>query len=105
MYLSKLFPFSILPEADKAKIVTADVSCQYGIKHVIVHIIHSKLSNVSNDSRPSDDELSAIVSFLDGYGKFMPGYKRCLLNFLCSIEYIYKHQKKQGRNIFSTTEK
>ena len=34
MYLSKLFPFSILPEADKAKIVTADVSCQYGIKHV-----------------------------------------------------------------------
>ena len=43
-YLSKLHPFSILPEADKAKNVTADVSCQSRIKHAIVHMMHSKLS-------------------------------------------------------------
>ena len=45
------------------------------------------------------------MSFLDMYGKSMPGYKRCLLNFPCLIEYIYEHQKKQDRYIFSTTEK
>ena len=73
MYLSKLCPFSILPEYDKAKIVTADVSCQSGIKNVIVHMIHSKISNFFNDSRLSDDKLAATVSFLDGYGKSMPG--------------------------------
>ena len=54
MYLSKLCPFSILSESDKAKIVTADVSCQSGMKHVVVHMIHSKVSNFSNKSRPSD---------------------------------------------------
>ena len=73
MYLSKLCPFNILPEADKAKIVTADVSCKSGIKHAIVHMIQSKISNFSNDSRPSDSELAATVSFLDGYGKPIPG--------------------------------
>ena len=68
-------------------------------------MIHVKISYFSNDSRPSDDELAATVSFLDEYGKYMPGYKRFLLNFCCLIEYIYNHQKKQGRYIFSTTEK
>ena len=99
MYLSKLCHFSILPEDDKEMIFTAEVCYQSGIKHIIVHMIHLKISNFSDDSRPSDDELATTVSFLDGCGKSMSGCKRCLLNCCRLLEYIYKHQKKQGRYI------
>ena len=35
----------------------------------------------------------------------MPGFNRCLLDLCRLTEYIYKHQRKAGRYIFSSIEK
>ena len=102
-YLTTSCQYTILPDSEKERIMITDVSCQTGIKHVIVYILHSKISNYSSNLRPSEDELAVTVSFLDTYGKPSPGFNRCLLDFSKFAEYIYKHQKKQGRYIFSKT--
>ena len=64
-YLTKSCPFSILAESDKDRIMTTDISCQISIKHVIVHMLHSKISNFSNHLRSSEEDLAVTVTFLD----------------------------------------
>ena len=102
-YLLKSCPYTIISNSEKQRLISTDVSCKAGIKHVIVYILHSKISIYSSNERPTEDELAVTVSFLDSYGKEIPGYNRCLLDFSKFTEYIYKHQKKRGRYIFSKT--
>jgi len=105
-YLKTLSPYSILSASDKNRIITSDVTVgRNGIKHVVVHMMHSKISVIHNKGRPSEDEFVATVSFLDCCGQPLTGYNRCLLNFSRLTEYLYKNQRKAGRYIFSTVEK
>ena len=105
-YLKTMSPYSILTALDKNRIITSDVTGgRNGIRHVVVHMMHSKISVIHNNGRPSEEEFVATVSFLDSYGQPLDGYKRCLLNFGRLTEYLYKNQQKGGRYIFSTVEK
>ena len=105
-YLKTMSPYSILTALDKNRIITSDVTGgRNGIRHVVVHMMHSKISVIHNNGRPSEEEFVATVSFLDLYGQPLDGYDRCLLNFGRLTEYLYKNQRKVGRYIFSTVEK
>ena len=105
-YLKTMSPYSILTALDKNRIITSDVTGgRNGIRHVVVHMMHSKISVIHNNGRPSEEEFVATVSFLDLYGQPLDGYDRCLLNFGQLTKYLYKNQRKFGRYIFSTVEK
>ena len=64
--------------------------------------IHVKYCVTNYQIRPQENDMVATVTFLDGYGKRTPGYNRCLLSLPRLVEYIYKHNLKSGRFIFST---
>ena len=104
-YMTTRCPFSSIDQNRHANIITTDVSGRIGIKHVIVHMVHSKVNVSSLQNRPQEDDLAATVTYLDLYGKPMSGYNRCLLNLRVLIEYIYKHQRKSGWYIFSTLDR
>ena len=46
--------------------------------------------------------MESTVTLLDSYGKPMSGFNRSLLDLCRLKEYIYKHQSKSGRYIFSS---
>ena len=103
-YLKTMIPYSILTALDKNRIITSDVTGgRNGIRHVVVHMMHSKISVIHNNGQPSEEEFVATVSFLDLYGQPLDGYDRCLLNFGRLTEYLYKNQRLV--DIFSTVEK
>ena len=101
-YIHLSAPFSKLNVKDVNRIINTDVSGRRGFKHVLVHTIHVKYCVTNYQIRPQENDMVATVTFLDGYGKPTPGYNRCLLSLPRLIEYIYKHNLRSGRFIFST---
>ena len=42
-YLTNSCSFSISTQYNKERIVSTDVSCQTGVKHLVSHMLHSKI--------------------------------------------------------------
>ena len=103
-YLLFHAPFSILNVSEAKDIIDDNVSSRKGVKHLLVHSLHTKwLCNTQ--SRPNQDELAARITFLDKLGKPHFGYTQCLVDLRKVIEYTYKHNSTNGRFIFSQIKK
>ena len=100
-YLLNSAPFSLLNKNESRELIVHDMSSRSGVRHMVVHSLHSKW-NCDISTRPTQNDLSARITFLNQYGEPLGGYNRCLVDLIRVLEYIYANKNKKGRYIFST---
>ena len=96
-------PFTLLNGNDRKKIITTDICCKNGSKHIVIHTLHCKVLNPCL-RRPPKEEMAVTITLLNDFGKPIPGYTRCLVNMVLVTEYIYKHNGTSKRFVFSKLE-
>ena len=98
-YLKNEAPFSILNSLDCLRIISSDILNTRNAKHLIVHMIHSRVKPAPM-MNPQDTHLVATVSLLNAKGDSIDGYHCCLVEFNSVLMYIGKHQGTKNRYLF-----
>ena len=89
-YLSCRAPYSVLNESDRDKIITNEFTGRSTIRHMKIHQLHTKCKP-SPLSNPTPDQMVALVTMYDKYGKPLDGYVECIVALDLIISYIHKY--------------
>ena len=98
-YLKEEAPYSIMNAIDCRRIISSDISNTKTAKHLVVHMIHTRV-NPPSMMNPSEEHLVATISLLNNKGDHVDCYHRCLVEFNYVMMYIGKHQVTKNRFLF-----